>query len=135
MWLQIVEQAKQRIAVGDWQPGFELPSIRQMAAELGISLITVKRAYLELEREGAIVTQHGVGSRVAQGPGIGPQLLERDLELHLQQAARLGRQLGLSPQELVAQLRGAAAAERPLRSVPTGASTAPRGEDTRRRKG
>lgn len=112
MYLQIVEQVKQRVAVGDWAPGFELPSIRQMAVDLRVSVITVKRAYLELEREGVIVTQQGVGSRVAQGPGVGPQLLEQDLDLHLRQAARLGRQLGISSQDLVSRLRDAAAAER-----------------------
>lgn len=112
MYLQIVEQVKQRVAVGDWAPGFELPSIRQMAVDLQVSVITVKRAYLELEREGVIVTQQGVGSRVAQGPGVGPQLLAQDLDLHLRQAARLGRQLGISSQDLVSRLRDAAAAER-----------------------
>ena len=112
MYLQIVEQVKQRVAVGDWAPGFELASIRQMAVDLQISVITVKRAYLELEREGVIVTQQGVGSRVAQGPGVGPQLLAQDLDLHLRQAARLGRQLGISSQDLVSRLRDAAAAER-----------------------
>ena len=112
MYLQIVEQVKQRVAVGDWAPGFEVPSIRQMAVDLQISVITVKRAYLELEREGVIVTQQGKGSRVAQGPGLGPQLLEQDLDLHLQQAARLARQLGLSSPDLVARLRDAAAGER-----------------------
>ncbi len=112
MWLQIVEQVKQRVAVGDWPSGFDLPSIRQMAVDLQISVITVKRAYLELERAGVIVTQQGVGSRVAQGPGLGPQLLEQDLDLHLRQAARLGRQLGLSAQDLATRLHDAAATER-----------------------
>jgi GntR family transcriptional regulator len=112
MYLQIVEQVKQRVAMGDWAPGFEVPSIRQMAVDLQVSVITVKRAYLELERAGVIVTQQGKGSRVAQGPGLGPQLLEQDLGLHLKQAARLGRQLGLSEQDLVKRLRDAAVLER-----------------------
>src|SRR5580698_10299065 len=62
MYLQIMEQIKQRIAMGEWAPGSEIPSIRQLAVALRVSVITIKRAYLELEREGAIVTQHGKGS-------------------------------------------------------------------------
>lgn len=107
LYLQIMEQVKQRIAVGDWPPGTEIPSIRQLAVALSVSLITVKRAYLELEREGVIVTQHGKGSTVADGPGLGPRLLDQDLEQHLDQAARLGTLLGLTPEELASRLREA----------------------------
>lgn len=105
MYLQIIEQIKQRIAVGDWPPGTELPSIRQLAVNLRVSVITVKRAYFELEREGVIVTQHGKGSVVADDPAVGPQLWEQDLATHLAQAARLGALLGLTGEDLVAQLR------------------------------
>jgi GntR family transcriptional regulator len=52
MYLQIMEQIRQRIAVGDWPAAQPLPSIRQLATDLGVSVITIKRAYLELEREG-----------------------------------------------------------------------------------
>ena len=67
MYLQIMEQIRRRIAVGDLKAGDPLPSIRQLAVDLQISVITVKRAYLELEREGVIATQHGKGSVVAAG--------------------------------------------------------------------
>ena len=46
MYLQIMEQIKQRVAVGEWAPGEEIPSIRQLAVSLSVSVITVKRAYL-----------------------------------------------------------------------------------------
>ncbi len=59
LYLQVIEQIKRRVAVGDLPPGAELPSIRQLAAELKISVITIKRAYLELEREGVILTRQG----------------------------------------------------------------------------
>jgi GntR family transcriptional regulator len=59
MYIQIMEQIKQRISVGDWKAGQAIPSIRQLAADLQVSVITIKRAYLELEREGVIATQHG----------------------------------------------------------------------------
>jgi GntR family transcriptional regulator len=105
MYLQIMQQIKQHIAVGDWVPNQEIPSIRQLAAELRVSVITVKRAYLELEREGIIFTQHGKGSRVAEKPNLQPQLHQQELQTHLQEAARLGKILGLETEELLAQLR------------------------------
>ncbi len=46
IYLQIMEQIKQRIAVGDWDEGQAIPSIRQLAVDLQVSVITVKRAYL-----------------------------------------------------------------------------------------
>ena len=65
-----------------------------------MSVITVKRAYLELEREGVIVTQQGKGSRVAPTPGLGARLREQELEQHLEQATRIAAQLGIRPREL-----------------------------------
>ena len=70
-------------------------------------MITVKRAYLELEREGVIVTQQGKGSHVASTPGLGARLREQELEQHLEQAARIASQLGIPPKELEERLREA----------------------------
>lgn len=105
MYLQIMEQIKQRIAVGDWAEGQAIPSIRQFAADLQVSVITVKRTYLELEREGVIVTQQGKGSHVTSTPGLGARLREQELEQHLEQAARIAAELGLRPKELEERLR------------------------------
>jgi GntR family transcriptional regulator len=105
MYLQIMEQIKQRIAVGDWSEGQTIPSIRQLAVDLQVSVITVKRAYLELEREGVINTRHGKGSQVAGGGDLGRQLREAELDQHLDQAAALGAILGLGSEELEERLR------------------------------
>ena len=107
MYLQIMEQIKQRVAVGDWAEGQAIPSIRQLAVDIEVSVITVKRAYLELEREGVIVTQQGKGSHVAQTPGLGARLREQELNQYLEQAARLAAELGIQPRELVERLREA----------------------------
>jgi GntR family transcriptional regulator len=107
MYLQIMEQIKQRIAVGDWAEGQAIPSIRQLGADLQVSVITVKRAYLELEREGVIVTQQGKGSRVASTNGLGAKLREEELKQYLEQASRLAAQMGLQPRELEERLREA----------------------------
>jgi GntR family transcriptional regulator len=116
MYLQIMEQIKRKIAVGDWCEGQPIPSIRQLAVDLEVSVITVKRAYLELEREGVIVTQQGRGSHVASTPGLGARLHEQELANHLAQATRIAALLGMEPMELAERLRAAgervAAAER-----------------------
>ncbi|HEX5229284.1 MAG TPA: GntR family transcriptional regulator [Bryobacteraceae bacterium] len=107
MYLQIMEQVKQRVAVGDWEEGQSIPSIRQLAVDLEVSVITVKRAYLELEREGVILTQQGKGSIVAPTPGLGARLREQELNQYLEQAARLAAELGIRPKELEERLREA----------------------------
>jgi GntR family transcriptional regulator len=107
MYVQIVEQVRRLVAAGAWPAGHEIPSIRQLAIDLRVSVITVKRAYLELEREGVIVTQQGKGSSVAPGANLGPRLLEQDLDRALDEAARLAAQLGISKSDLQARLRDA----------------------------
>ena len=107
MYVQILEQIKERVAVGDWPRGGEIPSIRQLAVSLRVSVITVKRAYLELEREGVIVTQHGKGSFVAQEADLRPRLFEKELTQLLEQVSRLGLLLGLTPEALLDRLRRA----------------------------
>jgi GntR family transcriptional regulator len=107
IYLQIMEQIKRRVAVGDWPERHPLPSIRQLAVDLQVSVITVKRAYLELEREGVIVTQQGKGSRVASNPGLGMRLHQQELQKHLEQAIRLSAVLGMDARELEDRLREA----------------------------
>jgi len=107
MYLQIMEQIRARVAAGDWEPGKELPSIRALAAALNVSVITIKRAYLDLESEGVIVTRHGKGSFVANVNGLAGELQEARVDEHLDQAAQLGRQLGLTEEDLAARLRRA----------------------------
>ena len=104
MYQQIMEQILQRIAVGDWPPNTPLPSIREMAAEIKVSVITVKRSYLELEREGVIVTQQGRGSWVSESLNL-RSLQRRELMQHLQDAARLAASLGISGDDLQTMLK------------------------------
>ena len=107
MYLQIMEQIRHRVAVGDWLPGQEIPSIRALAIDLRVSVITVKRAYLELERAGVIVSRQGKGSFVADDVSLGTSLQEQELEEHLEAAVEIARLLGLNASELEARLREA----------------------------
>ncbi|WP_078391575.1 GntR family transcriptional regulator [Shouchella patagoniensis] len=68
MYEQIMSQVKESIYEGGLIQNQELPSIRSMANELGVSVITVKRAYSELEREGYIYTRKGIGSFAKEIP-------------------------------------------------------------------
>ncbi|MEM1092620.1 MAG: GntR family transcriptional regulator, partial [Pseudomonadota bacterium] len=103
--LQIMEQIKLRIAVGDWQPGFKLPSIRELAVDAKVSVITIKRAYQDLENEGVIVTQQGKGSFVAAVDDLGSRLKEAELDQHLMQVMKTAKSLRLDVEELISRLR------------------------------
>jgi|SRR5690348_1282539 GntR family transcriptional regulator len=105
MYLQIMEQIKQRIAVGDWAVGQAIPSIRQLAVDIGVSVITIKRAYLELEREGVIVTRQGKGCFVASNSDVGARIREKELAQRLEQAVRSAAMIGLSQKNLEKRIR------------------------------
>lgn len=84
---QICRQIKGAIAAGKLKPGEPLPSIRALARDLRISVITTKRAYEELERDGFICTQAGKGSFVAaQDAELARESNLREIEEHLQAA-------------------------------------------------
>lgn len=107
MYLQITEQIRERVAAGDWPPGKELPSIRALAADLRVSVITVKRAYLDLETEGVIVTRHGKGSFIADAQDLAQAAHRVELDGHLAAASRIARTLGIAEPELIERLRHA----------------------------
>jgi GntR family transcriptional regulator len=76
-----------------------------MAIDLRVSVITVKRAYLELEHAGVIVTRQGRGTFVAEDVNIGTSLKEEELDEHLEAAADIAQLLGLDGAELEARLK------------------------------
>lgn len=102
---QIVRQIKKEILTGELQEGEALPSIRSLARELQISVITTKRAYEELEREGLIETVGGKGSFVA---GQNKELLREKrlsiLEEKLTEVIKEARLLKISCKELTGML-------------------------------
>ena len=103
---QIAAQLKDSILAGELQPGDMLPSIRALARDLRISVITTKRAYDELEAQGCIHTVAGKGCFVAQPNG--EMLREsrlREIEAHMQEILRLAAPCRLSIQELIDMLK------------------------------
>ena len=95
MYQQIADQITARVMAGDWAPGQSLPSIRELAASSGVSVITVKRAYEDLERAGVITTRHGKGSVVSEQKDQARGLLDHHLDLQLTEAAATAARLGL----------------------------------------
>jgi GntR family transcriptional regulator len=66
MYKQVTDQIKDAIASGALEPGERLPSVRELAESLKVSAITIKRAYLDLETDGYVLTRAGLGSFVAE---------------------------------------------------------------------
>ena len=87
---QITSQIKALIMAGELKEGDALPSMRFLAKELRISVITTKRAYEELERDGFIVTVPGKGSYVAEKnlDFVREEQL-KSIEEHMQEIVRL----------------------------------------------
>ena len=101
IYAQITRQIKQQILSGALHPGDALPSIRLLAKELRISVITTKRAYEELERAGFIYTVAAKGSFVARR---NVELLREEnlkkIEEHMQEVRRLASACRLTENEL-----------------------------------
>ena len=102
---QIARQIRAQILSGDLAEGDLLPSIRALARDLQISVITTKRAYEELEREGLLNTVGGKGTFVAaQNPELLREKKMKAVEEKLAEAVDQARLLGVDPDELVEML-------------------------------
>ena len=97
---QIMAQLKRQIASGELHEGQALPSIRALARDLGISVITTKRAYQELERDGFIETVTGKGCFVARrNSALWREETLRQVEEQLRRAAESARAGGIAFEE------------------------------------
>ena len=106
IYLQIENQIKTLIVKGELREGDALPSMRVLAKELKISMITTKRAYEELEKDGFILTVAGKGCFVA------PENMEFVREAHLRETEEamekvcsLGKICGLTLEEMTDMLK------------------------------
>lgn len=100
IYLQIVEQIRQKVADGELKPGDQLPTVRQLASDLRVNFNTVARAYRLLDEAGLISTQHGRGTYIWEtaNPETMQQIRRQSLtsltHRYLADAARLGFQPG-----------------------------------------
>ncbi len=106
IYAQIKEQLKEQILNGQIPEGSTLPSIRQLAKEVGVSVITTTRAYSDLEAEGFIATMQGKGSVVLSTDNslLREQYLMR-IEAGLTTAIETAKAMGMSEEELMELFR------------------------------
>ena len=99
---QITSQIKAMIMSGTLHTGDPIPSMRALAKSLHVSVITVQKAYEDLQRDGFIETTVGRGSFVsARNRDFYQEERQRQAEAHLEAAAGIGRQSGISLEKLV----------------------------------
>ena len=99
---QITSQIKAQIMSGALQPGEALPSMRALAKSIHVSVITVQKAYEDLQRDGFIETTVGRGTFVAPlNRDFYQEEQQRRAEAHLEEAAGIGRQSGIPLEKLV----------------------------------
>lgn len=102
IYLQLVEQIKERVVSGGLKSGDQLPTVRALAQELRVNFNTIARAYRILDESGIISTQQGRGTYILEMPppevseGIRQKALEALTQRYLADAERLG----VSPEEL-----------------------------------
>ena len=97
--IQLTEQLKYHIQSGKWPPGFQLPTVRNLAATLRLNYNTIRAAYQELEREGYLVNEQGRGTFVAAKP---PRMQEDQHESLLElvdEALTKVQSMGVSTEE------------------------------------
>ncbi len=95
--VQLVEQIKYNIEAKIWQPGKQLPTVRELAKELQINYNTVRSAYQELERQGYITTTQGRGTFVASSSASLPANQQETLQDLIDEALLRALALGISP--------------------------------------
>ena len=99
---QIYKQIKNQIVSGVLQPGEALPSIRNLAKDLRISVITTKRAYDELEKDGFLCSVAGKGCFVSeQNTELIREAHLKEIEQHMEQIQSLAAACGLGEEEVL----------------------------------
>ena len=113
MYRQIVDEITARVMSGDWPAGMLIPSIRELAAANGVSVITVKRAYLELEQAGLTVTRHGKGSFVATPSAESRAQQDEELQRQIDALLATARRLGYAEADVLARVKAGMNQESP----------------------
>ncbi|WP_226035818.1 GntR family transcriptional regulator [Aquibacillus saliphilus] len=105
LFIQIKEQIKQQVYQGELKEGDALPSMRVLAKQLKVSVITTKRAYEDLEMEGFLISSVGKGTFVrGQQPHVLKEWKIRELETELENVVLEAKRIGLTKNELIERL-------------------------------
>jgi GntR family transcriptional regulator len=107
MYKQVMDQIITAIAGGKLKPEEKLPSIREMTRELGISEITIKRAYADLEQKGYIFTRSGLGSFVAD---VSKEKMKNEklteIRFELMKILKSGEKFDISADDIIQVVQG-----------------------------
>ncbi len=104
---QIMDQVRAQVASGRLKPGDLVPSVRQMAVDLQVNMMTVSKAYSRLEAEGVLERDRGTGMRVrGQVEHLG-SVTERQAELRdlVDHVVTRGLQLGLTDEQIISVVK------------------------------
>ena len=105
LYVQLQQQFQQRILSGQLLHGSQLPSVRDLSAELHINPLTVVKVYQALEREGFVETKRGLGTYVAhESPALKIEARRRQVDPALEQLVTAALHLGLGEKEIQALL-------------------------------
>jgi GntR family transcriptional regulator len=107
IYAQLDRSIRAAIATGTLAPGSQLPTVRQLAVDLAVNANTVARVYAQLERDGILETQRGVGTfvRASPSPLATRAHRERELRALIQRFVGDAALLGFTLPELISQLR------------------------------
>jgi GntR family transcriptional regulator len=101
LYVQLQQQVQQRILTGQLADGEQLPSVRDLSAQLGLNPLTVSKVYQLLERDGFVETRRGLGTYVShQAPALRLEARRRQVEPAVEQLVTEALHLGLSEREI-----------------------------------
>jgi GntR family transcriptional regulator len=101
LYLQLQQQFQQRILAGQLHDGAQLPSVRELSAELHLNPLTVVKVYQNLEKEGFVETRRGVGTYVShQSPALKMDARRRQIGPAVEQLVVEALHLGLDEKEI-----------------------------------
>ena len=103
---QVVDEIEHMVVHGVLEPDSQLPSVRQMAAELSINPNTIQRAYSELESRGVIYSVKGKGNFVSPNAAARRERPLRDIHLQITELVRTAREQGVSDAQLMEWIKG-----------------------------
>ncbi|MDR1014459.1 MAG: GntR family transcriptional regulator [Coriobacteriales bacterium] len=132
VWIQVRRRLVYTIVSGQYGPGDQLPTVRELAVQLDINYNTVNKVYQDLERDGLIVTRRGRGTFVADVGANGLLALDNKIELLADELVREGLDFGMTGDEIVGAVRTRVAQHEALKPSSAGQEAA---RKSRRRAG
>lgn len=110
LWLQLRNRLIYLIASGKFSAGDKLPTVRELAVELGVNYNTVSKVYQDIERDGYIVSRRGRGTFVAERGPDEARAAESEVEFLTDEFIRQCRELGVPRQDIADLVKGRLAA-------------------------